>query len=173
MQKIAKHITTYLTIFSLLFSSLGITIYYHHCNKEQITLQSLTGKIECDHHQEEEITEQHNSCCNQIEGEHSECSSNENQIQNDLTIQSTSCCVDTQVTKQLNNDFFNNSKKNISDKQIATDNRKENADDSNNIVTKSKKYIDKKIISPIKKFISLLRQLSNNATQSDTDSRTF
>lgn len=173
MIKVAKHITTYITIFSLLFSSLGITIYYHYCNKEQITLQSITGKIKCEHHQVEEIVEQHLSCCNHSENEQSECSSNETHHKNDLTIQSTSCCVDSQVTKHLNNYFLSNPKQKTTDKQLVQDNRKENGDDSGSIITKSKKYIDKKIISPIKKFISLIRQLSNLASQSDTDSYSF
>ena len=173
MIKIAKHITSYLTIFSLLFSSLGVTIYYHHCNKEQITLQSITGKIKCNHHQEEKVEEQHHSCCNHSENEQSECSINETQSKNDLTIQATSCCVDSQVTKQLNNNFLNNSKQKTNENQLVTDNRKENSDDSSSIVSRSKNYIDKKIISPIKKFISLIRQLSKLASQSDTDSNSF
>lgn len=173
MAKITKHIISYLTIFSLLFSSLGITIYYHHCNKEKITLKSISGKIKCDHHEiDTKAEENNNSCCHHSDGEHESCEPIE---QNDtpideLTIDLVSCCVDSQVTKQLNNEFLNNSKQKISDKELVRDNQKEKSEIKNDIISKTKDYLNKKIISPIKIFISLLRQLSKLASQSDSDS---
>lgn len=173
MAKITKHIISYLTIFSLLFSSLGITIYYHHCNKEKITLKSIAGKIECNHHEtKSNIEETNNSCCHNLDSEHDSCEPKEKNDTpiDDLSLNQVSCCVDSQVTKQLNNDFLNNSKQKISDKELVKDNQKEKSEIKNDIISKTKDYLNKKIISPIKKFISLLRQLSKLASQSDSDS---
>ncbi len=173
MAKITKHIISYLTIFSLLFSSLGITIYYHHCNKEKITLKSISGKIKCNHQAFDNNDEKiNNACCRHSDGEHE---SSEPKEQNDtpideLTLDQVSCCVDSQVTKQLNNEFLNNTKQKISDKELVKDNQKEKSELKNDIISKTKDYLNKKIISPIKKFISLLRQLSKLAYKSDSDS---
>ncbi len=169
MKVIAKHIITYLTIFSLFFSSLGVTFYYHHCNKEQITLKSLTGKIDCKHQKKDIIPEQNiNSCCHNFESEHDSChQQDKNNTTNSLRINEVSCCVDSQVTNQLNTEFLNYSKQKIEVKPLVDNNKEEKHEYKSDLITKTKDYLDKKVIQPVKKFISLLRQICQFASNSD------
>lgn len=176
MSKAAKHITTYITIFSLLFSSLGITIYYHHCNKEQITLKSVIGKIQCDHDQQFDDREDSlESCCHQSDNNQNECSNQKNYTTHELIFASTSCCVDSQVTKKLNHEFFGSDKQKLNKNQFTnTHNDKSNQHESKiNFVKQTKEYLNKKIIHPIKKFISLLVKLSKITSKSDNEDSTF
>lgn len=177
MNKTAKHITTYVTLFSLMLSSFGITIYFHHCSHQQITLKSVLNKIECNSHQESEKAEEiHNSCCHHPEEQSNECNNAQSPSKSEITLQSfqsPSCCTDTQVTNQLNEKFLKNSHQNLSEKQVVVNEKREKIYDKKDIFTRTQEHIDKKIIQPIKKFISLLRQLSKLSDQTDSDSSSY
>lgn len=173
MPKYPKYIITYITIFSLLFSSLGVTIYYHHCNTEQITLESIFGKTHCVHDNPNDIdlAEVESPCCNHEMDDAKKC--NVPTPINESSIKTQSCCVDSQLTFKLNENLLKNSSSNSKDikpnvSQSYTQIEKNNPKDD--FFTRAKQYLDKKIKQPIKKFISLLRQLSKLASQSDSDS---
>lgn len=174
MAKYTKYIISYITIFSVLFSSLGVTIYYHHCNTERITLKSIFGKPHCEHDNPNDIdlAEVENTCCNHHEMDDSNKCNVPTPI-NESSIKIPSCCVDSQLTFKLNENLLKNSISNSNDikpsvSQSHTQIEKNNTKDD--FFTRAKQYLDKKIKQPIKKFISLLRQLSNLASQSDSDS---
>lgn len=177
VSKITKHIATYVTLFSLMFSTFGITIYYHHCSREQITIKSVLSKVDCNHHQESDMVEEtHNSCCHHSDEHSNECNDAQSTSKSEITLQTLqppACCTDTQVTNQLKEKFLKNSTQNKSEKQVVVKEKREKIYDKKDIFTRTKEHIDKKIIQPIKKFISLLRQISKLSDQSDTDSSSY
>jgi len=168
----AKYIITYLTIFSLLFSSLGITIYYHHCNKEQITLTSISGKIDCTNPQFDLTNHPQKDCCHNDQIAQNHCNNNKTKTNANpgLIIDSISCCNDNQFVNKISEDFVGNSKQNIKENQITKQNQfQKNQPPTKNILNKIKENLNKNIIQPIKKFISLIQQIAQLINQSEKD----
>lgn len=166
-----KYIVTYLTIFSLLLSSFGITIYYHHCNKEKVIYKSLVGKLSCDSNSHTDTQEPSNSCCHDNGSDAKHCSNQKKQqASSDLIIDTISCCYDNQFTNKLSDDFVANSKQSNKENQIEKISKKEQIPSNKYpILQKFKENINKKIIQPIKKFISLIQQIAKLANQSDSE----
>lgn len=165
-----KYIVTYATIFSLLFSSFGITIYYHNCKEEQKTFSSITGKIQCNTSEPATHNNDVDVCCNNDNHSHKHCNhrSKTQSPKPHLIIDEVSCCSDNQVTNKIADDFVGNSKQKITKKKLQNNFEKPSSF-YNKIIKKINEDLNKKIINPIKKLISLIQQIYKIINSSDKD----